>query len=148
MCWRLGWRGWQQQGVPLSWPVPFRRSRRVWGLLFEKRPAAGSLLSEGQTHIRWGSNWESHSLSPCSRGEFPYCHSPAVTPLSGGRGASKSSCFIKWSHTPAAPEWEHRLCTAALEETGNIQRLRWPFGGFGPKRVSPTLGTYSWTGQS
>ena len=31
MCWRLGWRGWRQQGVPLSWPVPFRGVRGSWG---------------------------------------------------------------------------------------------------------------------
>ena len=88
---KIGLEGLAATRSPTQLACSLQRSKRVLGLLFEKRPAAGTLLMEGQTRIWWGSNWEPRSPSPCSRGEFPYCHSPAVTPLSGGRGSSKSS---------------------------------------------------------
>lgn len=90
-----------------------------------------------------GSDEAHYSSLPCSRTKFHYCHGPAATPSPGGCGSSKALHLITWFHTPTAPGSGHHLCTAASEETGNIQRLKWPFEGFCPKRVSPTLGTYS-----
>lgn len=71
---------------------------------FGSVPTATVLKGDQQQSADGGSDEAHYSPLPYSRTEFHYCHSPAVTPLPGGCGSSEAFYFIKWFHTPTAPE--------------------------------------------
>lgn len=76
---------------------------------------------------------------------------PSILNLDCNAKASPScifALFITWFHIPSAPGWGHHLYTVAVEEQGNIQTLGSPSSGSCPTRVSPRLGTCSWTDRS
>lgn len=76
---------------------------------------------------------------------------PSILNLDCNGRASPSCVFalsIMWFRIPNAPGWGHHLYTVAVEEQGNIQMLGLPSSGSCPTRVSPRLGTCSWTDRS